>query len=328
MKVTNGKRLLCIILIGFIMSSLMSIFVMATPTNTSFSTAIQLSSDLGDQKTITGVTTGVSLYYYLNVTSGQHISTAIYDSSNSANFDLRLYNSSQSQVASSTRSGTATDAIAYTSTYTGKYYIRITATSVPSSSASCKFKAIKACGISGTSSTNSSYNRTNAKTYMQSYTVNANPSYNDYTGDGGDCTNFVSQVVKAGGMANANGSISANTSWYAYSETWKSATKFTNHWGTNSVGSGNKRAYSCQYFHAQGALNNYQSFIQNIKVGDVIQICAKTDSARFHSLVVYEAITGDLKMSQHTSNQFVNLSIVLNNYNKYFITVIRIKQGS
>lgn len=320
------RQIISFLLIVALLTGLMSLYVYATPSNTSFATALLLSSDLGDEKTITGIQTGTSVYYYVNVTSGQHISTAIYGMSPSTNYDLYLYNSSKSQVASSTRTGTSIDSIAYTSAYSGKYYIRVEAKSVSSASASCSFKAIKSCGVVGTSSTNSSYSRDNAETYMTNYTTTPNTStYNYY--DGADCTNYASQVVKAGGMANASGSTSAITSWYAYTETWKSATKFTNHWGTNSVGSGNKRAYSCQYFCAQGALNNYQSFIQNIKVGDVIQICRPNDSARTHSMVVYAKSSSDLTMSQHTSNMYRSLATVLNQNKSKFFVVIRIKQN-
>jgi len=231
-------------------------------------------------------------------------------------------------VASSTRTSISIDSIAYTSTYSGKYYLSISATSVPNSNANCNFVAVKSCGVSGTSSTNSSYNRKNACNYMELYTSSPNPAYNYYSGMGGDCTNFASQVVKYGGMAPITGSSSSNSCWYAYSETWKSATKFTNHWGTNSVGSGNKRAYSCQYFSAQGALNNYQTFISNIKKGDIIQLCnPASGTARTHSMVVYQKYSDDLRMAQHSTDEFRYLSSVLNNnYNK-FIVVIRIKQG-
>lgn len=47
---------------------------------------------------------------------------------------------------------------------------------------------------------NSFFNRTNAQNYIYNYTITPNPAYYDYTGYGGDCTNFVSQVLYAGGM--------------------------------------------------------------------------------------------------------------------------------
>ena len=245
-----------------------------------------------------------------------------------ANYDLRLYNSSQTLLASSTRTSSSIDYISYNATYTGKYYVRIQAVSVSSTSYSCGFKVTKTCGVAGTSSTNSGYNRTSAKNYMDLYAITPNPSYNDYTGNGGDCTNFASQVVKAGGMATISGSSSSEACWYAYSETWKSATKFTNHWGTSSVGNGNKRAYSCQYFIGQDAINNYQTFIQNLKVGDIIQRCQQSDSSRVHTMIIYQKDTNNILMAQHTGNKKnVNLNNYLNTYKTSFFVVIRVKQG-
>ena len=104
----------------------------AVPTNTSFAAAKLLSSDIGDQITVTGIKTGTSVYYYLNASSGQQIYTTIYSMSSGANYDLRLYNASKTLLASSTRVSSAIDFISHKATYTGKYYIRVEAKSVTS----------------------------------------------------------------------------------------------------------------------------------------------------------------------------------------------------
>ena len=44
------------------------------------------------------------------------------------------------------------------------------------------------------------YDRDAAVAYAQKYALNYNPEYNDYTNGGGDCMNFVSQCIHAGGM--------------------------------------------------------------------------------------------------------------------------------
>ena len=50
----------------------------------------------------------------------------------------------------------------------------------------------------------SNYNRIAARDYARKwwgpYTSNYNPAYNNYVGKGGDCANFVSQCVYAGGV--------------------------------------------------------------------------------------------------------------------------------
>ena len=50
---------------------------------------------------------------------------------------------------------------------------------------------------------NIEYNRTNAQSYIGMYTTSPNSAYHYFTypDEGGDCTNFASQVVRAGGMS-------------------------------------------------------------------------------------------------------------------------------
>ena len=45
-----------------------------------------------------------------------------------------------------------------------------------------------------------SYNAGNAIAYAKKYCSNYNTAYNNYKGQGGDCANFVSQCLKAGGF--------------------------------------------------------------------------------------------------------------------------------
>ena len=58
-----------------------------------------------------------------------------------------------------------------------------------------------------------SYNVSNAIAYADRYCINYNNSYNSYKGRGGDCANFVSQCLYAGGFKQ-------NTVWYKHSVAW------------------------------------------------------------------------------------------------------------
>ena len=49
-----------------------------------------------------------------------------------------------------------------------------------------------------------SYDRSAALSYAKQHCRNYNRSYNNYAGKGGDCANFVSQCLKAGGMNLSN----------------------------------------------------------------------------------------------------------------------------
>ena len=63
----------------------------------------------------------------------------------------------------------------------------------------------------------SSYNPTNAIAYAETYydTGNYNPAYPDWSSYGGDCANFVSQCVYAGGksMKGTPGTSTAAENW-------------------------------------------------------------------------------------------------------------------
>jgi hypothetical protein len=61
-------------------------------------------------------------YYKINVTSGQTISVSMTPPSGS-DFDLKLYDTNQSQVASSSLGGSQTDSVTCTATSSGYYYI-------------------------------------------------------------------------------------------------------------------------------------------------------------------------------------------------------------
>lgn len=58
-----------------------------------------------------------------------------------------------------------------------------------------------------------SYNRIAARDYAYKYWSSYNPAYTSYKGNGGDCANFVSQCLHAGG-------IPTDTTWKADSVSW------------------------------------------------------------------------------------------------------------
>ena len=60
---------------------------------------------------------------------------------------------------------------------------------------------------------NFSYSRDKAIAYGDKYCINYNSSYNSYKGRGGDCANFVSQCLHAGGFPQDN-------NWYKHSVAW------------------------------------------------------------------------------------------------------------
>ena len=102
--------------------------------------------------------------------------------------------------------------------------------------------------------TNAGYDRYSARNYLNTYTYLPNPNYYDYTYSGGDCTNFISQMLYAGGMSMTARSTSPTTAhWYYYgpsipdrTPTWTGAHFFRQYWGVVN-GIGQRKAN--EYYH-------------------------------------------------------------------------------
>ena len=59
----------------------------------------------------------------------------------------------------------------------------------------------------------SNFNILEACTYAEKYALKANPDYKSFDGIGGDCTNFISQILYAGGVNKTN-------TWKPYTNPW------------------------------------------------------------------------------------------------------------
>lgn len=59
----------------------------------------------------------------------------------------------------------------------------------------------------------SNFNITDACAYAEKYALKANPKYKSFDGIGGDCTNFISQILYAGGVKQTN-------TWKPYTNPW------------------------------------------------------------------------------------------------------------
>lgn len=207
------------------------------------------------------------------------------------------------------------------------------------------------------SSVNSGYNRVNAANYAEQYAIDHNTEY-EYFASGGDCTNFVSQCVVAGGMPMLPGNVvwgitdKTNVqNWFYipgalgdwYSVTFTSATNFNRHWGQD-----NMRAYqTIEYATGEDALSDFDFLVSQLYPGDIIQM--KDGNGGFsHSMIICSvgvscdgAHKGDphlecanlgeseIVYAQHTGN-FKNghLRKVLDDYKNTGFVFIRIKRGA
>lgn len=62
------------------------------------------------------------------------------------------------------------------------------------------------------------YDRRSAAKYAMKWALSSNPAYKNYEAWGGDCTNFISQCVHAGGIPFDHNGNNILRKWYWYSE--------------------------------------------------------------------------------------------------------------
>lgn len=147
----------------------------------------------------------------------------------------------------------------------------------------------------------SSYTSRDAVDYALDYIQDYNSSYPDWTSEGGDCANFVSQCLYAGGksMKGTPGTQSAADNWSNWfstgsslntknvSSTWRGAAAFRDYWQTNSTGykkftSMSSSAYDYGYS------------------GDAISLLNSNGRAYHTLIIVGYGSGGDFKIAAHT----------------------------
>lgn len=149
------------------------------------------------------------------------------------------------------------------------------------------------------------YNRELAREYALKWATSHNKDYYNYINDGGDCTNFVSQVLRAGGMefiGNKKNATSIN-SWFYYSadlpnrtSTWTSAKAFNLHFGKEF-----KRAYKYREYTIDDALRNWNNINSSIYIGDIVQY-SRPNNIAFHSQAITDILDNEtIYFSQHSN---------------------------
>lgn len=133
-----------------------------------------------------------------------------------------------------------------------------------------------------------------ATQYAIAHVNSPNPRYADFTYSGGDCTNFVSQAIYAGGVKQVVGSNYGTDGWFYNtssnrSSTWTGAHEFGNYWRSRlTVFSGRYKSDIIKYAGA----------------GDVIQYKEFGTGLRYHSVMVTSVLSNDLFIAQRTDNYY------------------------
>lgn len=140
------------------------------------------------------------------------------------------------------------------------------------------------------------YNRRNASAYAKewaAYPGNPKFSSNMFAELGGDCTNFVSQAVNAGGIPMQHGDRNSPSSWFYYgsapsqrSASWTSASEFTRHFSTGIDGIGYRRASRSRALTLYYAIAMFDEVFGFLDVGDAVQLTNIQDTSRRHSMII------------------------------------------
>lgn len=189
---------------------------------------------------------------------------------------------------------------------------------------------------------NSFYDRARAKTYIDTYWKNYNPAYPSFHHGGGDCTNFISQVLYAGGVPWEDDGNPANhkkgTSWYCkpgatnkdserrITFSWKIAAVFKAHFV--------KRVEEHDIYSYAEAIPNINGLSGEIFVGDVVQFCYSS-GVPYHTLAVTgfnrdpEYHVKDIVLASHDvdSNTRSLYRTMLKYPSDYKLRIYKIKKG-
>lgn len=141
---------------------------------------------------------------------------------------------------------------------------------------------------------NKPYDRTRALTYARTWANARNPLFINFTGQGGDCTNFASQVLLAGSCVM---NFTPDFGWYYRSindraPAWTGVSFFYDFLTRAPV-----------FLAANGGVGPYgrEVPIEQMQVGDFIQLANMTGSY-YHTLIVTGFEPGEVLVAAHSND--------------------------
>lgn len=149
--------------------------------------------------------------------------------------------------------------------------------------------------------TGTTYNYAAMATYAEKYWKNYNTAYRRFNSAGGDCTNYISQSLYAGGWKNDTTSTEDYDTWWyntsSQSDTWIGVNEWS--WFTQTA----KRTTALA--------NAYQ-----MDIGDVLQVDFDKDGAKDHTMITsYRSTSGVPYLTYHDTDTYRrSLSSLLSSY--------------
>ncbi|MEU2287619.1 amidase domain-containing protein [Streptomyces sp. NPDC013178] len=126
-------------------------------------------------------------------------------------------------------------------------------------------------------------------TYAEKYWNNYNKDYPDFNGHGagGDCTNFVSQSLKAGGWKHVPGYVYDYTKWFGNNEIQSDSFVGVNEWS---------------WFAQNSKRTTPLANVYQLEVGDVLQMDFDKDGSKDHTMIVTSKSGGVPYVTYHSNN--------------------------
>lgn len=122
------------------------------------------------------------------------------------------------------------------------------------------------------------YDRISAIQYARRWALSRNPKFQDYEEWGGNCTNYISQCVNAGGIPMDSYGDNVMKKWYWYSDkkrtpSWTAAQPFFEYFTRNNNDNTNN-------FGVYAAESNYEE----MELGDIVQLIK--DGKAYHTMII------------------------------------------
>ncbi|MFI9722169.1 amidase domain-containing protein [Streptomyces sp. NPDC052396] len=138
--------------------------------------------------------------------------------------------------------------------------------------------------------TRSGYNYAAMAAYAEKYWRNYNPAYRQFNEEGGDCTNFISQALKAGGWKPVSGAAADYRTW------WYTSSSQSHSW----VGA-NEWSWYAQNSKRVTMLPN----VFQLEIGDILQMDFDGDGSKDHSMITtYKSRMGIPYLTYHSTNTY------------------------
>ncbi|MBW8736497.1 MAG: amidase domain-containing protein [Streptomyces turgidiscabies] len=144
--------------------------------------------------------------------------------------------------------------------------------------------------------------------YADKYWSNYNTDYPNFNGHtaGGDCTNFVSQVLKAGGWKHVSGYVYDYTRWFGNADIQSDSFVGVNEWS---------------WFAQNAKRTTSLAYVYQMDIGDVLQMDFDRDGSKDHTMIVtYRSPQGVPYLTYHSTNTHNRsvASILASDPNSYY----------